>query len=166
MTVLVTKRCAKMRAGDLTVKPEPKTGWWIALVMSAHMYIDSNNIELRKKLGSAVLMDYELMGKVKRAGYTKFSKELRTVLFDSTYIVYPPYATSRLEIRSRITKDEYYKQLYVDADSFVDGKPIYYTKHKHLYRVNVYGNKFTRYNSCPAWAAYLEVDTLPVGVAA
>jgi hypothetical protein len=166
MTVPVTKRYAKMKDGDLKVKPPKKSGWWYEQEGNVYFYVENDT--LAKKLGTrSLFLNTTMLMFVKRSVHSRKNPDvLSTISYNIRYDMYPRYNQLDGYVRSRITETEYNRVL-IDCTALVDGRPVFRWKNESGRSASLYvSNKFIRHDTCPAWATLMELDALPLGKAA
>ena len=164
MTVQVTKRYDKMRLGDITLKREPTSGWWLETVEKSYLYFPYN-VAVVVGAGYTAVNVTRLL-KVLRPSYWP-DKTLKGVSYRQGYNLYPAYKDLPSACRKSFD-EKYYMGTLLDTTMMVGDKPVI----AHDFSVS-YGRwrashdtKFIRHNHCPSWAAFLVLDSLPVATAA
>ena len=165
MTVVVTKRTAKMKLGDITLKPDKKTGWW-CLIKNMDIYVETpQNLmgRLERVNGGYAFglcfRDTRVLGKVSSAikphwkGVTVGLKEMHNI--------YPSYGEDVLRVHALINKQEYERLI---------GTSIHVPTIGYLKKINTSGvfkyaikeNAYVRLPFKPGWIAFSELDNTPL----
>lgn len=164
MTVLVSKRTAKMKLGDITVKPDKKTGWWC--LMDSATYLPAYNYIGDKLLRYDVSWRYgltintsKLVGKV--ASAEQRSWRGTTLGFRNVYKIFPEYTKDGVGLSKILSYDEYKKLLNSDMHIPSVGY-VKYVSHGSMQRYIALGDKYVRLPFKPTWIALSELDNTPL----
>lgn len=168
MTVLVTKRIAKMKEGDLTVKKEKKTGWWIEFDASVIFYLNSDQRDrVNDKHGGN---KYALTHTRKVVGRVCYPLSMTwrgyTVRLSEYYSVYPKFDKLSEEFKTAFNNDEqeYENRFHIsDPVSVTPFGYVYYENMRMSSRkFKLEGEKYVRTAAIPAWLSFIAVDNLPL----
>lgn len=166
MTVAVTKRIAKMKLGDITLKPDKKTGWW-CLVKRYDVYAGTAGTgPVADKLNAAFgtsygiyFTDVSVLGKV--ASQVRPHWRGVAVGLKDRYFVYPSYGNDLKRLHNILTKEEY--ETLISTNHYVPSVGyIKYIGGTSQYKYAFKENNYVRLPFKPSWIAFSELDNTPL----